>query len=364
MVAMRPLRSAAMSACCSATIGPAVVNDLGSEVGGAGAGAGAGAGTSAAAAAGGDLGASAHTCAEHGIAVADRDLCVEGAHSIARQSLRAHDGYSAVPSALGETVELDGSVLARPQQRSVALGNGDFDDGAFQVEHLREGVARGEVLARGVFEIGSDDDASDRRTQLGAVNPGTNARNLRAKVLGLFTISSGLGSAAGQIVLHGQHRFLVFGLGCGKVRSPLPVIHRPEHIAGVHMLALMRVDGLHIAVDGSGNCDQVLRRNGSFAGYAHGQWTKDKEERNGRSDGCEGEPAAAARGEECNLPLHQRLENADKRDFAIEQSVADGYRRLAGEDLDHLGVRQIEEVWIAALVEQKANAALVVDKWE
>ena len=60
------------------------------------------------------------------------------------------------------------------------------------------------------------------------------------------------------------------------------------------------------------------------------------------------------------LALHQGLEQIDERHFPVQQGVANGNRGLPRQHLDHLDVRLLQKVRIAALIEQQAHAPLVI----
>ena len=125
-------------------------------------------------------------------------------------------------------------------------------------------------------------------------------------------------------------------------------------------LPLVRIHFVHVAVDRRGHGHQVLRHHDRDSADAHRQRTEDqKESDNGGHDGKR-QAASAGGAQQCRSLLHQRLNQADQRHLAIQHCIANGHSRLSGENLDHLLLRLIEKVRLAALVDQHADASLVV----
>ena len=133
------------------------------------------------------------------------------------------------------------------------------------------------MLPGGILQGGSDQDPCNGRAQLSAVEPRAGAGSLRAQIFHMDAIGPGLRSAAGQVGLHHQHRFLVAGFRGCQVGTPLPVIHRCQNLTGGDALAFMNIDRGHIAIAWRGDGDPMLRRHNRVSGNAHGEWTEDKE---------------------------------------------------------------------------------------
>ena len=104
----------------------------------------------------------------------------------------------------------------------------------------------------------------------------------------------------------------------------------------------------------------MLGRDNRRATHAHRQRTEQQEERNRCRDGGIAKASAATAAQHCLLFMHQRFEQADQGDFAVEKCIANGHGGLAGENFDHLGMRQVEKIGITALVQKQADATLVI----
>ena len=211
-----------------------------------------------------------------------------------------------------------------------------------------------------ILKVGRNHNAVDGRTQLSAFQARADAGNLGTEILGLSAVCARLRGPMRQVVLHGEHRCLVFGIGRCKVSAPLPVVQGCQHISGGDALALVNIDCLHISIDRCGNGNQVLWSDERVARDAHGHGTEYEEKQNHGCHNRSCKTALAAGAQQPCFLLHQRFNQADERNLAIEQRIANGDGGLPGENLDHLNVRQTQKVGNAAFVQQQPDASLVV----
>src|SRR5271154_6126666 len=160
------------------------------------------------------------------------------------------------------TVEFDDGFLAAFEQAGFGVVDGDVDGGLGGVDDFGEGVALNEFAADKIFDVGSGDDAVDRRAQLSAIHGLGGAIDFGFPEVGLDAVDAGLAAViGGEGAIHFQHGGFVAGAGFGKRRAKIPGFHFCEHFAALDLLAFVDEDFANHAFD--------LRLNKSAAAWGH-----------------------------------------------------------------------------------------------
>src|SRR5580700_2993892 len=201
--------------------------------------------------------------------------------------------------------------------------------------------------------------------EVGFLQTLTSAIDLGAPILRLHALSASLGAIVGsERAIHFHGCGLVLGFGSSESGAVIPVFEVSQDLTTMHVISFTNVNLVDHTVDFRFH---LRRSGGSYGGSsidAHGDGENCKKQDQARGTGNEQGAATFFEGQEFLLFLQNRPQEADERNFFVERSIAHCDGRLASEDADHLQVRFVEKIGVAAFEQQEAEAAFVVGKRE